>query len=213
MLNQDSNGCISDTTCRKRKLYCAELLTAHSNKNTQYFSLPWILWVVYGQFQLMISRFQICIWDVYVSKYLFKVSYWWHKTLEQSLQMLNMLHKGMKYSRILASFSIVMSTNKFSLSLPIVLEYFDLMNPILERTLLALADVAINVGVKKSFRMWNNQAVYCQSLAVSGVFENLKLVSSEWILNFNLLLAILCHLVNKTCLRVTKFHLQGTYHF
>lgn len=213
MLNQDSNGCISDTTCRKRKLYCAELLTAHSNKNTQYFSLPWILWVVYGQFQLMISRFQICIWDVYVSKYLFKVSYWWHKTLEQSLQMLNMLHKGMKYSCILASFSIVMSTNKFSLSLPIVLEYFDLMNPILERTLLALADVAINVGVKKSFRMWNNQAVYCQSLAVSGVFENLKLVSSEWILNFNLLLAILCHLVNKTCLRVTKFHLQGTYHF
>lgn len=67
--------------------------------------------------------------------------------------MLNMLHKGMKYSRILASFSIVMSTNKFSLSLPIVLDYFDLMNPILERTLLALADVAINVGVKKSFRM------------------------------------------------------------
>lgn len=56
----------------------------------------------------------------------------------------------MKYSCILASLSIVMGTNKFNLSLPIVLEYFDLMIPILERTLLALADVTINVGVKKA---------------------------------------------------------------
>lgn len=56
----------------------------------------------------------------------------------------------MKYTCILASLSIVMSMNKFNLSLPIVLEYFDLMIPILERTLLALADVTINVAVKKA---------------------------------------------------------------
>lgn len=43
-----------------------------------------------------------------------------------------------------------MSTNQFNLSLPIVLEYFDLMIPILERTLLAFADVSINVGVRKA---------------------------------------------------------------
>lgn len=56
----------------------------------------------------------------------------------------------MNYACILASLSIVMSRNKFKLSLPIVLELFDLMILILDRTPLALADVTVNVGMKKA---------------------------------------------------------------
>lgn len=83
----------------------------------------------------------------------------------------------MKYSCILASLSIAMSTNKFNLSLPIVLEYFDLMIPILERTLLELADVTINVGVKKALRC---EIIRLYTASLLLLVEYLKI--SNWFL-------------------------------
>lgn len=61
--------------CRKGRLHCTGFLTARSNKNVQYSLFPLIPQDLYGQLQLMISRLQICILNVYVSKYLFKVLY------------------------------------------------------------------------------------------------------------------------------------------
>jgi len=83
----------------------------------------------------------------------------------------------MKYSCILASLSIVMSPNKFNLSLPIVLEYFDLMILILERTLLVLADVTIKVGVKKALGC---EIIRLYTASVLLLVEYLRF--SDWIL-------------------------------
>lgn len=92
---------------------------------------------------------------------------------------------SVKYWYILASLSIVMSTNQFNLSLPIVLEYFDLMIPILERTLLAFADVSINVGVRKALgceiiRLYTGSLLLLVEYLKSS---NWFLLNEYWILN------------------------------
>lgn len=199
--------------CRKGRLHCTGFLTARSNKNVQYSLFPLIPQDLYGQLQLMISRLQICILNVYVSKYLFKVLYWLHKNLEKSLQMLNKLHK---FDEVLVYISIIVNCYEHKQIQSFIAHcawVLWLNDPHPRENSISACRCHYKCRGEKSFRMWNNQAIYCQSLAVSGVFENLKLVSFEWILNFKLLLTILCHLVNKACLRVTKFHLQETCQF
>lgn len=52
------------------------------------------------------SRLQRSIWNVYVTKYLFKVLYWLHENLGKSLQMLNILHK---FNEVLMYISIIVN--------------------------------------------------------------------------------------------------------
>lgn len=189
------------------------VLTARSKKNGQYSLLPLIPQVLYGQFQLMKSRLQICIWNVYVTKYLFKVLYWLHRNPEKSLQMLNMLHKS---NEVLMYISIIVNCYEHEQIQSFIAHcawVLWLNDPHPRENSISACRCHYKCRGEKSFRMWNNQAICCSSLAVSGVFEILKLVSFEWILNFKLLLTILCHLVNKACLRVTKFHPQETHRF
>ena len=161
VLNQVSNGQVGDITRGKGKLHRTGFLTAWSKKNAQYSLLLLIPQVLYGHFQIMRSRLQICIWNLYVTKCLFKVLYWLHRNPGKSLQMLNMLQK---FNEVLVYISITVNCYE-----PEQIQSFIahcawvlwLNDPHTRENSISACRCHYKSRGEKSFRMWNNQAIYC----------------------------------------------------
>lgn len=133
-----------------------------------YFWLPAvrILSILFSQrlskfFMGNSSRWQISIWNAYITKYLFKVLYRLHENLGKSLQMLKMLHKF----------------NELRLYISIIVDCYEqeqiqafiahcawalwLNDPHPRQNSISTCRCHCKCRGEKGFRRWNNQTIYC----------------------------------------------------